>query len=954
MAERNVRGGQPARWLTSNLRWLLLVSAAGLLMTGPAPASHTTVVLLILTGLYNFGLMLHEFVDPGRDSLLGLTLALDFALGLSLYASTGASSGRLIWIGLLPGLMAALRFKWPVTLGVTGAFLALQAAIALSQSPLDAQHLLPVAGAAAFILPFTLAAGFAARQLLLRIEDRIGQQSPADAQRSQFLRQHARAIYESSAMVSATLNDKQVLEAVLNFGALGVEDRQPSTSALVSAVLFFQADQLHVIASRRLTTADLRVVCLGRTGVLGDVIRTGEPAITDDPTHDPELTQLAGFQTCHSLMALPLRAGTETYGVVVYGHPRPEFFDDDQRAMLATGVNQAIIGLRNAQLFRKLHEEKERLIAVQEEVQKKLARDLHDGPAQALATLAMRANFVGHLLERDVKAASAELFKMEELARRTSKEIRHMLFTLRPLVLESQGLSAALQQLAENMQATHGQNMIVEADPDVDVHLEMHHKGILFHIVEEAVNNARKHARAEHVWVRLKRQGDRLAIEVQDDGVGFNVAAVDSGYSRGGSLGMLNMRERAEMINGSVRIESAEGSGTRVMVFAPLTELSQGQAALTPVPTRTRPARPAPGTLGGGGASVAAAVGELDTADLEALLTAAKAWQTADALTVTPRVDQWIAPKPRPHTAMPRLAKPSAARRGRRLPVGLRWAVPSITIVTVILAGAGTAAAASQSVPGDLLYGVKRADESAQVFFSPASARASVYAGLAQQRLAELRVLVHRGSLDGAILNSLAHDLVTETATALAFVDDTPAEGQVDVLNRLVSVTNDEETTLAVLITLAPAEAQAGLDRALLASSQDHTRSVERLEQVVAAHGGPRSSSTPGSAGATASATATLASQTEPPPTQTQVPFGQTHVAPGQTQVPPGQTKVPPGQTKVVPPGQTKVPPGQTKVPPGQTRVPPGQTKVPPVQTRVPPAQTHVPPGPTNVPHGKN
>src|SRR5258708_6957164 len=90
MAERNVRGGQPARWLTSNLRWLLLVSAAGLLMTGPAPASHTTVVLLVLAGLYIFGLMLHEFVDPGRDSWLGLTLALDFALGLSLYVSASS------------------------------------------------------------------------------------------------------------------------------------------------------------------------------------------------------------------------------------------------------------------------------------------------------------------------------------------------------------------------------------------------------------------------------------------------------------------------------------------------------------------------------------------------------------------------------------------------------------------------------------------------------------------------------------------------------------------------------------------------------------------------------------------------------------------------------------------------------------------------------------------------
>ena len=100
-----------------------------------------------------------------------------------------------------------------------------------------------------------------------------------DNARSQVLRQHARAIYEMSSMVSATMNYKEVLEAALNFGALGVEGRQPSSSSLVSAVLFFEEDQLHVTSSRRLTTADLRVVCPGRAGILGDVIRTGEPAI---------------------------------------------------------------------------------------------------------------------------------------------------------------------------------------------------------------------------------------------------------------------------------------------------------------------------------------------------------------------------------------------------------------------------------------------------------------------------------------------------------------------------------------------------------------------------------------------------------------------------------------------------------------------------------------------------
>jgi signal transduction histidine kinase len=484
MSEQNARVAQRAGWLTFNLRWLLLGAAAVLVLSGPAPVSDVAVALLIATGLYNFLLTLYEFADPGRPWLIWLTLVMDFILGLSLYFASDAQAGRLIWIGLLPGLTATLRFEWPVSLAVVAAFLGLQALIGWGTNPADPQQLITLGAAAALLLPITLVAALAARRLRFSIETNVRKQFRADNARSEVLRQHARAIYEMSTTVSATLDYKEVLEAALNFGALGAEGVQPSASTLVSVALFFQEDQLHVTSSRRLTTADLRVVCPGRAGILGDVIRTGEPAISHDPGHDPELIQFASLQACRSAMALPLRVGFETYGVVLYGHPRADFFDEDQQALLVTVVNQAISALQNAQLYRNLREEKERLIEVQEEAQKKLARDLHDGPTQAVAALAMRANFVRRLLERDVKAAGEELFKMEDLARRTTKEIRHMLFTLRPLVLESQGLTAALRQLAEKMHETHGQNVIVEAEPGVDDRLEMNHQGVLFYIVE--------------------------------------------------------------------------------------------------------------------------------------------------------------------------------------------------------------------------------------------------------------------------------------------------------------------------------------------------------------------------------------------------------------------------------------------------------------------------------------
>ena len=237
---------------------------------------------------------------------MGITLALDFVLGLSLYVTTGGASGRLLWIGLLPALTIALRFSTLQALVVMGAFLAVQAGAdwMIAANELVALVTLGVAGV--LLLVLVVGAAYLAQQVRLRIYADVRRQATSEMMRAQTLRQHARAIYEMSSMVSATLDYKEVLEAALNFGALGAEGQQPAASQLVSAVLFFQDDLLHVASCRRFTTADQRVVLAGRAGVLGEVIRTGEPAVITDPEHDPELLQIVSFRTCKALMALPL------------------------------------------------------------------------------------------------------------------------------------------------------------------------------------------------------------------------------------------------------------------------------------------------------------------------------------------------------------------------------------------------------------------------------------------------------------------------------------------------------------------------------------------------------------------------------------------------------------------------------------------------------------------------
>jgi signal transduction histidine kinase len=218
-----------------------------------------------------------------------------------------------------------------------------------------------------------------------------------------------------------------------------------------------------------------------------------------------------------------------------------------------------------------LEREKERLNAVQEEARRKLARDLHDGPTQTIAAIAMRLNFARRLMERDIIAAEKELSKVEQAARATSKEIRHMLFTMRPLILESQGLEAALWQLADRIWDTHQQNVHIEAEREVGKGMRPNEQAVLFYIAEEAINNARKHAAAENIWVKLRasKDQDKIILEVEDDGVGFNVGAVDANYAQRGSLGMVNMRERTDLIQGELSINSREGEGTSIRLIVP-------------------------------------------------------------------------------------------------------------------------------------------------------------------------------------------------------------------------------------------------------------------------------------------------------------------------------------------------------------------------------------------------
>jgi signal transduction histidine kinase len=104
----------------------------------------------------------------------------------------------------------------------------------------------------------------------------------------------------------------------------------------------------------------------------------------------------------------------------------------------------------------------------------------------------------------------------------------------------------------------------------VEDHLNLDAQGSVFYIIDEAITNARKHAQPNSVWVRMGIRDTSVVVQIEDDGCGFDVAAVQDRYDERGSLGMINLHERTELLSGKIRIESAPGKGTRITVIFPL------------------------------------------------------------------------------------------------------------------------------------------------------------------------------------------------------------------------------------------------------------------------------------------------------------------------------------------------------------------------------------------------
>jgi PAS domain S-box-containing protein len=202
--------------------------------------------------------------------------------------------------------------------------------------------------------------------------------------------------------------------------------------------------------------------------------------------------------------------------------------------------------------------------AILEREKSRIARELHDDLAQSLTALKMDINWVRNRHQGGSAEVSTKLDDMLTLMDATVAATRRIAADLRPLLLDDLGLIPAIEWLAQNFTQRSGVTCNVVANEDMD--LAEPYATAAFRMVQEALANVAKHAKAAHVEVHVKRTGDGLSLSIQDDGSGFS----EDAPRKPNSLGLMGLRERAHLLKGFVKITSQPGAGTRVDIRFPV------------------------------------------------------------------------------------------------------------------------------------------------------------------------------------------------------------------------------------------------------------------------------------------------------------------------------------------------------------------------------------------------
>jgi two-component system sensor histidine kinase DegS len=210
-----------------------------------------------------------------------------------------------------------------------------------------------------------------------------------------------------------------------------------------------------------------------------------------------------------------------------------------------------------------------RIITAQENERQRLARQMHDGPAQSLTNLILQAEICERLFDIDPVRARTELGNLKGAVTSTFQKVREFIFDLRPMMLDDLGLNPTLKRYVKDFESKSGLhcNLVITGK---EQRLPPHAEVTVFRVIQSLLNNVRDHANATHVEVSLDLGPDGLKAKVEDDGSGFDVAEAMAAARQRKTMGLTTVLEQVEMLGGEIEFESTMGRGTRAELRLPV------------------------------------------------------------------------------------------------------------------------------------------------------------------------------------------------------------------------------------------------------------------------------------------------------------------------------------------------------------------------------------------------
>jgi two-component system, NarL family, sensor histidine kinase DegS len=207
-----------------------------------------------------------------------------------------------------------------------------------------------------------------------------------------------------------------------------------------------------------------------------------------------------------------------------------------------------------------------RIIEAQEEERKRLSREIHDGPAQMLANVIMRSDLVEKVFrERGTEEGLKEIRSLKTMVRDALYEVRHIIYDLRPMALDDLGLVPTLKKYLQTVEEYNQSAKVTFTNIGVERRVPEKLEAAMFRLIQEAVQNAFKHSEASHIHVKLEMNKDNIIAIIKDDGKGFDISKKIEG-----SYGLIGMRERVDLLNGELTVDSKIGFGTVILIRVPL------------------------------------------------------------------------------------------------------------------------------------------------------------------------------------------------------------------------------------------------------------------------------------------------------------------------------------------------------------------------------------------------